>query len=176
MGLLAEVIVEEWLNRNGYFTIRGVKIGMHEIDILAVKLENGRPTDLRHIECQVSFKPISWITPATPEMQRAGWKAYSPKPRQNDVIEKCVSGWIDKKFSSSEKHNLRQRLCPGDWSRELVLGKAKYQSEVEELQNQGVRVIKFEDILRSLITKDALISRASGGDIFELMNWLKSIS
>jgi hypothetical protein len=32
MALLAEEIVEEWLNRQGYFTIRGIKKGVHEID------------------------------------------------------------------------------------------------------------------------------------------------
>ena len=37
MALLAEEIVEEWLNRQGYFTIRGVKVGVHEIDLLAVR-------------------------------------------------------------------------------------------------------------------------------------------
>jgi hypothetical protein len=32
---LAEELVEEWLNRKGYFTIRGIKVGVHEMDILA---------------------------------------------------------------------------------------------------------------------------------------------
>jgi hypothetical protein len=36
MALLAEEIVEEWLNRNGYFTIRGIKLGVQEIDLLAL--------------------------------------------------------------------------------------------------------------------------------------------
>ncbi len=26
MALLAEELVEEWLNRNGFFTIRGIKV------------------------------------------------------------------------------------------------------------------------------------------------------
>ena len=43
MALLAEEIVEEWLNRQGYFTIRGIKMVVHEIDLLAVKLRpNGK--------------------------------------------------------------------------------------------------------------------------------------
>jgi len=37
MALLAEEVVEEWLNRKGYFTIRGVKVGVDEIDILAIR-------------------------------------------------------------------------------------------------------------------------------------------
>jgi hypothetical protein len=27
--------VQEWLNRQGYFTIRGIKVDVHEIDLLA---------------------------------------------------------------------------------------------------------------------------------------------
>jgi hypothetical protein len=37
MALLAEEIVEEWLNHHGFFTIRGAKTGVREIDILAVR-------------------------------------------------------------------------------------------------------------------------------------------
>lgn len=36
MALLAEELVEEWLNRNGFFTIRGIKLGVQEIDLLAI--------------------------------------------------------------------------------------------------------------------------------------------
>jgi hypothetical protein len=41
MALLAEVIVEEWLNRQGYFTLRGMKIGVDEIDLLAIRPRSG---------------------------------------------------------------------------------------------------------------------------------------
>ena len=37
MAKLAESIVEEWLNRQGFFTIHGIKFGNHEIDVLAGK-------------------------------------------------------------------------------------------------------------------------------------------
>ena len=44
MSLLAEAVVEEWLNRQGYFTIRGIKLGNDEIDILAIRpLSGGIP-------------------------------------------------------------------------------------------------------------------------------------
>ena len=62
MALLAEEIVEEWLNRQGYVTIRGIKMGVHEIDLLAVKwLENGK-VECRHIEVQASMRPVSYIS------------------------------------------------------------------------------------------------------------------
>ncbi len=62
MSLLGEEVVEEWLNRNGYFTIRGIKVGVDEIDILAIRpLPDGK-NECRHIEVTVSINPISYIT------------------------------------------------------------------------------------------------------------------
>jgi len=39
--LLAESLVDEWLNRQGFFTIRGVKHGVGEIDLLAIRAVPG---------------------------------------------------------------------------------------------------------------------------------------
>jgi hypothetical protein len=58
MLLLAEVVVEEWLKRRGYFTIRGVKLGNDEMDILAIRqLSNGN-IERRHIEVSASTNPL----------------------------------------------------------------------------------------------------------------------
>jgi len=62
MALLAEEIVEEWLNRQGYFTIRGIKIGVQEIDLLAVKALHSGCVECRHIEVQASMRPVSYIS------------------------------------------------------------------------------------------------------------------
>lgn len=61
MSLLAEVVVEEWLNQQGYFTIRGAKLGNDEIDILALRVLSNGVIERRHIEVQVSIKPIGYI-------------------------------------------------------------------------------------------------------------------
>ena len=37
MAFLAETLVDEWLNRQGYFTVRGLKDGVSEIDLLGVR-------------------------------------------------------------------------------------------------------------------------------------------
>ena len=70
MALLAEEIVEEWLNRQGYFTIRGIKLGVHEIDLLAIRPGPTR-LECRHIEVQASVRPISYITRVPVETQKA---------------------------------------------------------------------------------------------------------
>jgi len=57
--LLGEEVVEEWLNRNGYFTIRGIRVRVDEIDILAIRpLPDGKH-ECRHIEVQLSINSIS---------------------------------------------------------------------------------------------------------------------
>jgi hypothetical protein len=56
MALLAESVVDEWLNRQGFFTIRGVKQGVSEMDILAVRPESSGIIGW-HVEVQVSFRP-----------------------------------------------------------------------------------------------------------------------
>lgn len=62
MSLLGEEVIEEWLNRKGYFTIRGIKVGANQIDILAIKPLSSGQQECRHIECQLSPKPMGYIT------------------------------------------------------------------------------------------------------------------
>ncbi|SEQ13882.1 hypothetical protein [Nitrosomonas ureae] len=64
MSLLSESLVEEWLNRAGYFTIRGVRYGVSEIDLLAVRY-TAQGIEARHVEVQISTNPISYISPLT---------------------------------------------------------------------------------------------------------------
>jgi len=60
VALLAEELVEEWLNRAGFFTIRGVKIGVHEMDLLAIKATQGG-LERRHVEVQGSVNRVSYL-------------------------------------------------------------------------------------------------------------------
>lgn len=63
MAILAESLVDEWLNRDGYFTVRGVRDGVEEIDILGVR-PGKKALEGRHVEVQVSL-PIMRITSAS---------------------------------------------------------------------------------------------------------------
>lgn len=103
MGLLAEELVQEWLNRQGYFTIRGIKLGVDEIDLLAVKLQPN--FECRHIEVQVSFRPISYIAKISKENQKKyNLSANSCKKRPLDLLRVCVEEWVNKKFNDPRKH------------------------------------------------------------------------
>ena len=60
MATLAESLVDEWMNRQGFFTVRGIKHGVHKIDLLGV-----RPTkdslEAWHVEVQASFRLIGYL-------------------------------------------------------------------------------------------------------------------
>ncbi len=69
MSLLAEEIVEEWLNRQGFFAIRGIKQGVQEIDLLAIRIRDGE-IEKRHVEVQASIRPVSYVTSVSKERQK----------------------------------------------------------------------------------------------------------
>ena len=130
MSLLGKKIVEEWLNRNGYFTMRGIKIGGDEIEILAIKpLRNGQH-DCRHVEIQVSDNPMGYME------------------QQDDAeLMEQVRQWIEEKFDQSGKADLRRRLCPGKWTKELVVGHVEQEEEITLLKRAGIVVHRLRDIL-----------------------------
>jgi hypothetical protein len=89
MALLAEEIVEEWLNRQGFFTIRGIKVGVEEIDILAMRLDDEGKPICRHIEVQASINPVSYLTPLAKALQKElGRAAFSMKHREPEVMRR----------------------------------------------------------------------------------------
>ncbi len=57
--------MEERLNWRGYFTARGAKAGLVELDLLAVRRGGDGGPEALHVEVQASSDPISWVTPWT---------------------------------------------------------------------------------------------------------------
>ena len=170
MALLAEEIVEEWLNRQGYFTIRGVKLGVHEIDLLAVKIgEHG--VDCRHIEVTASIRPISYITDVPKAIQKeTGRKPKSTKQRTTEELRVGIQEWVDKKFNLKSKSQLRKQLYPGDWSFELVVHKIRHPEELELLiQDAGIRIHHLRDIVNELANTNMMIGSASGASLVDLV-------
>lgn len=114
MSLLAESIVEEYFNYNRFFTIRGSKQGVHEIDILAIKVSNKSKKQALHIEVQVSTKPVSYIASLTKEDAMNLKKSRtSAIKRSDEILRNCVIAWIDKKYGQISKVKARNRLYPG---------------------------------------------------------------
>lgn len=177
MALIGEEVVEEWLRQQGYFTIRGIKLGVHEMDVLAVKPSRraGEPPHLRHVEVQVSMNPVSHLTPWTKKLQKEmGIAPMSRKSRSAEQVTECVVAWVDKKFMEKRKANLRQHLYPGQWEFELVVHNVKFPDEIEALKKQHINVIRLVQILRELESwaehrKKERGFTASGAPLIDLM-------
>jgi hypothetical protein len=169
MALLAEEIVEEWLNRQGYFTIRGIKIGVHEIDLLALRV-NEQGVECRHIEVQASVHPISYLTRVPKTIQiSTGRSATSSKIRDIEELKIGVQEWIDKKYRLKSKSQLRNKLYPSDWSFELVVHEIKHPEELVLLQEAGIRIHHLKDIVNELANTKMTIESASGASLVDLV-------
>ena len=170
MSLLGEEVVEEWLNRNGYFTIRGIKVGVDEIDILAIKPLPDRQHECRHIEVQVSINPISYITKVPAEIRKqTGIGAHNAKKRDVAQLTQGVHEWIEAKFNQPRKVELKQRLCPGPWTKELVVGKVKHEAEIDLLRQGGITIHRLSEILTGMVESPTIVKSAAGADLFDLM-------
>jgi hypothetical protein len=121
MALLAESLVDEWLNRQGFFTVRGIKHGVDEIDLLGIR-PKGKSLEAWHVEVQASFRPIGYISPLTDEFVPSFAKSKrSAKARPLDVLKPSVAAWVNGKFLAPEKKRARDSAWPGlDWRFVLV--------------------------------------------------------
>src|ERR1035437_924375 len=150
MSLLSESLVEEWLNRAGYFTVRGARFGVSEMDLLAVR-QGASGLDGRHLEVHVSTNPISYIAPLTDEQAKLLGKAKtSAWSRPREILEASVSAWVEKKFLSPGKVKARNRAWPGlSWSLEFVHGDVRYPEELELIRAHAIQTIPFHSVLAS---------------------------
>ncbi|MVN88080.1 hypothetical protein GO986_15110 [Deinococcus sp. HMF7620] len=109
MALIAEELVQEWLHRTGHFTIRGARVGVYELDLLALRIT---PHGLvaRHIEVACNVRPIGSLGPTK-----------SARLQNEDEQRANVAAWFQTKFHAPGKEALRATLAPGvTWSFEVV--------------------------------------------------------
>jgi hypothetical protein len=169
MALLAEEVVEEWLNRQGYFTIRGAKKGVQEMDLLAVRFTDSG-IECRHLEVQASVNPISYLTPLPKDVrEKTGRGPANPKHRSDDELRRGVGEWVQKKYDHPGKQKARERLAPGPWSRELVVGRLKYEVERTMIADAGVTVRNLSDVFADLKRRGPLLEGAAGTHLVELV-------
>lgn len=173
MAVIAERVVEEWLNRMRYLTIRGVHERNAEIDLLAVRCENGR-IDAKHVEVNVSTNPVGYLTYLTPDIARAhGVNPGSAMRRTPDDARICVQAWIAKKFDA--RSALRETVWPGlHWSRVLVHGKIRFQEERDAFADSGITMVPIRQVLDDLRGgKLAAYSTSAAGDLVSLIEFLR---
>jgi hypothetical protein len=168
MALLAEEIVEEWLNRDGWFTIRGIKMGVDEIDILAIKPARDG-VQCRHVEVQASFNPVSYLTKVPKAKRRPGQAAGSAKHRSDEELVDCVREWVRQKFDHPKKMKQRKQLFDGPWTRELVVHNLKHPEELALIREAGITVHSLSEVIVSFRRDDTVVSKAAGADFVELV-------
>ena len=169
MALLAEEIVEEWLNRHGYFTIRGIKLGVHEIDLLAIAVHEST-IEARHIEVQASVMPVSYLCQLPKNAQKkTGRKPMSMKKRTPEELSEGVREWVQKKFHRKDKKRLRSTLFPGEWKYELVVHRLRFPEELELLRGHGIKIHQLSEIAEGLSESRTVIQKAAGSDLLELV-------
>ena len=159
MALVAEALVEEWLNRKGYFTIRGAKTGQGEIDLLAVSF---REPDALHVEVSVSARAIGYIS---------GPPIAKKPPEQ---LKASVEAWCIKKFRGGKEQVARRReeLCPDrDWRFMLVYGDLKHPEELPLLEDCGVEVKHIGKILEELRDrKGSFVTSSEASGVAEMLD------
>lgn len=176
MALLAETLVEEWLNRQGFLTVRGVRDGVNEMDILAVRLgaSEGSEREAWHVEVQSSFRPMNYLTPLPKRLQQeTGKGAGSAFQRTPEMVEECVEAWIEKKYRKDKMVKHRDFFCTGaEWKRVLVHAVVKHEKELDEFRRQGVETIPLQKVLEELCPPERPAFTASAGtDIADLIDY-----
>lgn len=168
MALLAEEIVEEWLNRQGYFTIRGIRIGVNEIDLVAMKFQPGDSPVCRHIEVQASMRPVSYISKVPKALRKTG-RAANSAARSSEELVTGVAEWVESKFHANKKRALMRTLWDGQWSSELVINNVKSEREVALIAEHGINIHRLTDIVIELRREDFPIKSAAGSDFIDLL-------
>lgn len=173
MALLGESLVEEWLNREGFFTIRGVKHGVDEMDLLAVRpMPNGELVGW-HVEVQISFRPIGFIA----KLPKSGPQSrQSARKRSVQEVEDCARAWVASKYQAEPKMRVREQLWPGvEWQFHFVHAVVRDCHELEIFRANGVVLHAFHDILDSLAKrKSHSFSGSAGGDLAEIVAYYKA--
>lgn len=162
MALIDEQLVEEWLNRQNFFTMRGIKSGIDEIDLLAVR-HDGNRTDHWHVEVQVSFRPIGYIGGDT-----------SARKRTEQEIRDGVLQWVDKKFKGKRKIDRRNDVLPNaKWRYMLVHGEVRDSTELEIMKELGVDLVPYKQVLNDLSADKLKTSSSIATSITEILNYIK---
>ena len=162
MALLDEQLVEEWLNRQNFFTILGIKSGNDEIDLFAI-----RPTpegmEYWHVEVQISYRPVNYI----------GGDKIARK-RNKKELRAGVEQWVAKKFTSPRKVKRRNEiLSDASWRKFIVHAVLKDEAELTIMEELGVELIPYKRVLEDLRADKQGKSSSAASGIVEMLNYLK---
>jgi hypothetical protein len=138
----AEEVVRCWHYENGFFTLQNQKVGLKEIDLLAI---NPHTQEKRHVEVKVATNPIGAV-------RLRGPMKFSKLPLAERVEE-----YAREKF---EKVSTRvvELLNSNDYKKMLVLGRINQRYDDpqlvrKEFEKHQIQVIYFDDLVSELRKK-----------------------
>lgn len=173
MALIAEELVEEWLNRKFYFTIRGLKQGNHEMDLLAIR-HDGDQIHRCHYEVSVSMRPVGYISDLTSDGQiELGVKSKgSAKMRPTHLLEQSVDAWVEKKFRHPIRDGMREKCLPGGkWEYAFVHGVANHPEELAMIRDHGVKTLNINMVIDELLVmKEKMATSSIGREIIDVIH------
>ncbi|MBI2049856.1 MAG: hypothetical protein HYT35_00135 [Candidatus Staskawiczbacteria bacterium] len=156
---IIENIVANWFNSKGYFLIKNLKIGVNEIDILAVKLNNDQKVgDAIHIEIQCSSNPIGYIGGSS-----------SAKRRNVSEIKLGVASYIDRKFNNKKIRNVIERLIGNKYRKMFICGKLKYENTIKYFEKDGIEVMRVWQIFKETKTNKGKYKTGEGNRYHQLL-------
>ena len=133
---LIEDVISCWLHSKGYFLIQNLKVGLKEIDILAVKLSGNKIVEKAHIEVQCSDKPICIL----------GHKYVYEKD-----VKKGIDIFMIRKFDDKKVVAFIENIIGEGYEKWLITGKQKDEKSIKEIKRRGVRVVRVWDIFEKLL-------------------------
>jgi len=134
----AEEIVAGCYQSLDYFVISGVRIGVKEVDLLAIKLDTrGHVVERLHVEVQVSANPVGVLR------TKAGLGKTGHNPRQS------AREYVAKKFLDRKVLGRVNKIFSGHpYSKVLIHGRINKPEQLDEMAKMGVKCIPIGDLVK----------------------------
>lgn len=139
MADLFEDIITGWLASQGYFAVQGLKSGRKELDILAVKVRNGKIENRIHVEVQCSSDPMAYLD-------------RDPGKKNQQQIDESVKDYINKKYDDLPVKEKAEFFLGKKYERMFIYGRLKDEHmQLKSFKANGVEVKSMGKILKELL-------------------------
>jgi hypothetical protein len=133
---IIEEVISNWFISKGYFVINNLKVGVNEIDLLAVKFKNGIIDQKIHIEVQASSNPIGYIGGSS-----------SAKTRSESQIRTGVRLYIEKKFTQNKIKKVVESYFGKEYEKWFICGALKDERTIQIFEQNQIKVFRVWEIL-----------------------------
>jgi hypothetical protein len=140
---ISESLVSLAYQSLGYFVIEGRKVGMKEIDLLAVRVgKDGEIEERLQIEISISVSPIGVLR----RQAKLGRSAEEPA--------RSVEEWREKKFGDRRVvREVTETFRGKPYDHVFVHGQLKDPSQLAVLGQAGIKCVEIGDLIRKAVTE-----------------------